>query len=539
MTTALRVTVIGLLLTVVITAGTRPAPAVSPATGDAAAVVHVLNRVTFGARPEDIARVRAVGLTRWLEQQLDPDRLADDGVERQLAALPTLSRSIGDLQREYARPDRDMREKMAGGEMTRRELLQRYPLDRRPARITAELEAARLLRAVHSERQLQEVMVDFWFNHFNVFADKGQVRWYVTSYERDVIRPHALGKFPDLLRATARHPAMLFYLDNWVSTRPDFTLRSGLNKGKKGGLNENYARELMELHTLGVEGGYTQKDVTEVARAFTGWTIDRPRQDARFVFRPLVHDAAEKTVLGTRLPAGGGEQDGERVLDLLARHPATARFVAGKLVRRFVGDVPPPALVDRVAAVYRDTGGDVRAMLRAIFTSPELVAPEARRAKIKKPFEFVASAVRAVGAVTDTRGAFALARATAEIGEPLFHAQPPTRYPDRGDAWVNAGALLARMNFALALTQHRLPGVTTAVAGLVTAEERARPDAVLERLLDRLLHGETTSNTRAVLTAHLDDAQIIRKTSDDRGPADTDVEKLAALVLGSPEFQRR
>jgi uncharacterized protein (DUF1800 family) len=539
MTAALRVAVIGLLLMVVITAGTRPAPAVSAATDDAATVVHVLNRVTFGARPEDIARVRAVGLTRWLEQQLDPGRLADGGVERQLAALPTLSKPIGDLQREYARPDRDMREKMAGGEMTRRELLERYPLDKRPARITAELEAARLLRAVHSERQLQEVMVDFWFNHFNVFADKGQVRWYVSAYERDVIRPHALGKFPDLLRATARHPAMLFYLDNWLSTRPDFTLRSGPNKGKKAGLNENYARELMELHTLGVEGGYTQKDVTEVARAFTGWTIDRPRQDARFVFRPLVHDATEKTVLGTRLAAGGGEGDGERVLDLLARHPATARFVAGKLVRRFVGDVPPPALVDRVAGVYRDTGGDVRAMLRAIFTSPEFVAPEARRAKIKKPFEFVASAVRAVGAVADPRGAFALARATAEIGEPLFRAQAPTGYPDRADAWVNAGTLLARMNFALALTQHRLPGVTTAVAGLVTAEERARPGAALERLLDRLLQGETTSATRAVLTAHLDDAQIIRKTSDDRGPADTDVEKLTALVLGSPEFQRR
>ena len=539
MTAATRITVIGVLLTVVITAGTPPAPAVSAATDDTATVVHVLNRVTFGARPEDIARVRAVGLTRWLEQQLDPGRLTDDAVERQLATLPTLSKSIGDLQREYARPDRDMREKMAGGEMTRRELLERYPLDKRPARITAELEAARLLRAVHSERQLQEIMVDFWFNHFNVFADKGQVRWYVSAYERDVIRPHALGKFPDLLRATARHPAMLFYLDNWLSTRPDFTLRSGPNKGKKAGLNENYARELMELHTLGVEGGYTQKDVTEVARAFTGWTIDRPREDARFVFRPLVHDAAEKTVLGTRVPAGGGEQDGERVLEILARHPATARFVAGKLVRRFVGDVPPPALVDRVAGVYRDTGGDVRAMLRAIFTSPEFVAPEARRAKIKKPFEFVASAVRAVGAVTDTRGAFALARATAEIGEPLFHAQAPTGHPDRAEAWVNAGTLLARMNFALALTQHRLPGVTTAVANLVTAEERARPGAALERLLDRLLHGQTTSDTRAILTAHLDDAQIIRKTSDDRGPADTDVEKLAALVLGSPEFQRR
>jgi uncharacterized protein (DUF1800 family) len=530
---------VGFLLVAVVAAGARLAPAASAPTGDEATIVHVLNRVTFGPRPGDIARVRALGLTQWLEQQLDPGRLADDLVERRLAALPTLSRSIGDLQREYARPDTDLRQKLAGGEMTPREIRERYPIDKRPARITAELEAARLLRAVHSERQLQEVMVDFWFNHFNVFARKGEVRWYVSAYERDVIRPHALGTFPALLRATARHPAMLFYLDNWLSTRADFTPQRGPNKGRKAGLNENYARELMELHTLGVEGGYTQKDVTEVARAFTGWTIDRPRQDARFVFRPVVHDTADKTVLGTLLPAGGGEQDGERVLDLLARHPATARFVAGKLVRRFVGDAPPPALVDRVADAYRDTGGDVRAMLRTIFASPEFVAPEARRAKIKKPLEFVASAVRAVGAATDARGAFALARATAEIGEPLFHAQPPTGYPDRAEAWVNAGALLARMNFALALTERRLAGVTTAVADLVDTEERTRPAAALERLLGILLHGEATAETRAVLTAQLDDAQIIRKTADDRGPAHTDIEKLAALVLGSPEFQRR
>jgi uncharacterized protein (DUF1800 family) len=539
MTASLRVALVALLLAAAVAAGADAAPAVSAPAEDEATIVHVLNRVTFGPRPQDIGRVRAVGLARWLEQQLDPGRLADESVERQLAALPTLSKSIGELQREYARPDRQMREKMAAGDMTRRELLERYPIDKRPARITAELEAARLLRAVHSERQLQEVMVDFWFNHFNVFADKGRVRWFVASYERDVIRPHALGTFPDLLRATARHPAMLFYLDNWLSTRADFTRQGGPNKGEKAGLNENYARELMELHTLGVDGGYTQKDVTEVARAFTGWTIDRAREDARFVFRPLVHDRAEKTVLGTRLPAGGGQQDGERVLDLLARHPATARFVAGKLVRRFVGDAPPPALVDRVAAVYGDTGGDVRAMLRAIFASPEFTAPDARRAKIKKPFEFVASAARAVDATADARGAFALARATAEIGEPLFVAQPPTGYPDRAEAWVNAGALLARMNFALALTQRRLPGVTAGVAALVTAQERVRPGAALDRLLDILLHGAATPETRAVLTAHLDDAQIIRKTADDRGPADTDIEKLAALVLGSPEFQRR
>jgi uncharacterized protein (DUF1800 family) len=528
-----------LALLMAVTAAAHAAAAASTPVDPEATIVHVLNRVTFGARPEDVVRVRGEGLSRWLEQQLDPRALSDPAVERELAALPTLSKSIAELQREYPRADSSMREKVADGTMTAREFAERYPPAKRPARIRAELEAARLLRAVHSERQLQEVMVDFWFNHFNVFANKGQVRWYVTSYERDVIRPHALGKFPDLLRATARHPAMLFYLDNWLSTRADFMRRGGPHKGKTAGLNENYARELMELHTLGVDGGYTQQDVTEVARAFTGWTIDRGDKDARFVFRRAMHDAADKTVLGTRLPDGGGQQDGERVLDLLASHPATARFVAGKLVRRFVSDAPPPALVDRVAGVYRDTGGDVRAMLRAIFSSAEFVAPEARRAKIKKPLEFVASAVRAVGATTDARGALALARATAEIGEPLLQAQPPTGYPDRAEVWVNAGALLGRMNFALALTQRRLPGVTAEVASLVTAEERVRPGAALDRLLATLLHGEATAETRAVLTAHLDDAQIIRKTADDRGAADTDIEKLAALVLGSPEFQRR
>ena len=510
-----------------------PDPAASDAT-----ILHVLQRLTYGPRPGDVARVKTIGLAAWLERQLDPAGLDDAAVEGSLGALPTLTMSIADLQRDYPRPDPETQRKLASGDMSPREMREQYPPERRPARIVAELQAARMLRAVASERQLQEVIVDFWFNHFNVFAAKGEVRWYLTAYERDVIRPHALGRFPDLLRATARHPAMLFYLDNWLSTRPGFTPRGGPNAGRPAGLNENYARELMELHTLGVDGGYTQADVTEVARAFTGWTIDRPRQDARFIFKPARHDLGDKRVLGRSIRAGG-ERDGDEVLDLLAAHPATARFIAGKLVRRFVADEPPPALVERVAAAYRDTGGDVRAMLRVVFASPEFRAPAAAGAKIKKPSEFVASAVRAVGATTDARGALALARAAAEIGEGFYEAAPPTGYPDRAEAWVNPGTLLARMNFALSLAEGRVPGVRTDLAGLVSGADPGQPEVVLQRLLAALLHGRSSAETRAVLTAQLGLPEITRLTADDRGPANTDVAKLAALVLGSPEFQRR
>jgi uncharacterized protein (DUF1800 family) len=505
---------------------------------DEAGVVHLLSRLTFGPRPGDVARVRAAGLERWLERQLDPDRADDADCADRLRPLPTLTLSTAALQRAYPRLDQQTLARLKSGELSRRDVMERFPPDRRPTQITAELQAARLVRAVECERQLQEVMVDFWFNHFNVHSAKGEVRWYVTSYERDAIRPHALGRFGELLRATARHPAMLFYLDNWLSTRDDFVVAAGPNRGRRAGLNENYARELMELHTLGVDGGYTQRDVTEVARAFTGWTIDRPRDDARFVFLPRRHDSGSKVVLGTRIAAGGGQADGEQVLDLLARHPATARFIAGKLVRRFVADEPPPALVERVAATFRATNGDVKQMLRTIVASEEFWSPDARRAKIKKPFEYVASAARAVGARVDARGGQALARAAGEIGEPLYDAQPPTGYPDRAEAWVNAGALLARMNFALALTQGRLVGVSVDLPRLV-GDTGGAPDVVLERLLAALLHGQATAETRRVLTAQLAEPQIRRQTEDDRGPAAPDVDKLAALVIGSPEFQRR
>ena len=502
-------------------------------------ILHALNRLTYGARPGDFERVRAIGLSAWIARQLRPRTIDDSATERALAELTTLRMPIAELLREFPRPDPKMREKIARGEMTRQEMQERYPMEKRPFRITAELQAAKIIRAVTSERQLEEVMVDFWFNHFNVFAGKGDVRWYVSAYEREAIRPHALGTFPDLVRATARHPAMLFYLDNWLSARPDFIVPAGPNRGRKAGLNENYARELMELHTLGVDGGYTQRDVTEVARAFTGWTIDRPQINGRFVFRPLMHDGGEKVVVGHRIPAGGGQGDGERVIEILTRHPSTARFVATKLVRRFVSDTPPPALIARVAATYTGTGGDIPAMLRVIFESREFSGEDAYRAKIKKPFEFVASAVRALGGSTDAEGGSALARASAEIGEPLYLAQPPTGYADRADVWVNAGALLARMNFALALASGRYPHVTVELPALVAGTDPRSPAAVLDHLLATIVANQAGPETRAVLAAQLTDPQVTRLSTDDRGPANTDIAKLAALVIGSPEFQRR
>ena len=410
--------------------------------------------------------------------------------------------------------------------------------------VMVELSEQKLLRAVYSERQLQEVLTDFWFNHFNVDARKGRDRFLLTEYERETIRPRVLGKFRDLLGATAKSPAMLFYLDNWMSADPngrhpgtDSNLFPGAmgrpragrggfgggfslpalqraqaqgNKAPKG-LNENYGRELMELHTLGVDGGYTQKDVTEVARSLTGWTIDNPRQGGSFRFEPRIHDPGQKMVLGHVIKAGGDESDGEQVLDILAKHPSTATFIATKLARRFVSDTPPPALVERVAARFRDTDGDLREVMRTILTSPEFLAPDAYRAKVKTPFEFIASALRATGA--EVQDARPLVRELQQLGMPLYMCQPPTGYKDTGDAWVNTGALVSRMNLALRLAGNQLRGTA------VDSSKSAIRDP--QSAIDRLLSGEVSETTRATI-----------------GKA-TDMPKMMALTLGAPEFQRR
>jgi uncharacterized protein (DUF1800 family) len=503
-------------------------------------ILHVLNRLGYGPRPADVARVRGMGVAAYLEQQLHPDRLPNPAVGEALSGYTVLTASTAQLVNDYPQPSAELRQRAAQGDMTRRELRQLIPPGRRPAAITAQLQAAAVTRAVVSDAQLEEVLAAFWFNHFNVYSQKGAVRWMVPAYEREAIRPYVLGTFRDLVLATARHPAMLFYLDNWMSTRADVVLPRGQNAGQRRGLNENYARELMELHTLGVDGGYTQQDVTEVARAFTGWTIDRPREGGGFLFRPGLHDRGSKRVLGQAIPAGGGERDGERVIDVLVRHPSTATFISTKLARHFVMDDPPAALVDRLAAAFRSSDGDIRAVMAALVTSPEFWSRAAYRAKIKTPFEVVVSAVRALdGRFETARGATDLAREVGRLGQPLYEAQPPTGYPDRAESWVNTGALLGRMNFALALAHNRFRGTPVDLDAALGSVDRAQPAQVLDRLLTVVLHGAATPQTRAVLTAQLESPEITRTTGDDRVASDTDAAKLAALVLGSPEFQRR
>jgi len=368
------------------------------AAADDRAILHVLNRIAYGPRPGDVERVRAVGIERYIDEQLRPERIPDPGMAVRLEGLPTLRMSQAEIASEIERPLIEARRDRKQADPDAAQPMPPGPIQQRANSVVVELSEQKLLRAVYSERQLQEELTDFWFNHFNVDARKGRDRFMLTEYERDVIRPHVLGRFRDLLGATAKSPAMLFYLDNWMSAdpngphpemRPARVVRGPFGgrvlvpasprpqpqrPNAPKGLNENYGRELMELHTLGVDGGYTQKDVTEVARAFTGWTIENPQRGAGFRFEPRLHDPGQKVVLGHVIKAGGGESDGEQVLDILAKHPATATFIATKLARRFVGDTPPPSLVARAAKKFRDTDGDLREVTRTILTSPEFLS---------------------------------------------------------------------------------------------------------------------------------------------------------------------
>ncbi|MFN7916136.1 MAG: DUF1800 domain-containing protein [Vicinamibacterales bacterium] len=524
---------------------------------DPATAQHVLNRVAFGPRPGDVERLQRIGLQAYLDQQLRPSAEDVEAVRRRVAAFTTLSldaRTIAERfeipalqalvakqrrQRNTAAPGAPAEDpdNPAAAQAAKPDPGPQVPIALQPANLPMlELAQQKIIRAVYADDQLEEVLTDFWFNHFNVDARKGPTRFMLTEYERDAIRPHVLGRFRDLLGATAKSPAMLFYLDNWMSADPNGphleqlrpAVRRRLEGGggrlrrqdaapgqeaqgqgqrllqqRRSGLNENYGRELLELHTLGVDGGYTQKDVTEVARAFTGWTIDRPRAGGGFRFVAAIHDDGEKVVLGHRIKAGGGQHDGEEVLDIVAAHPSTARFISMKLARRFVSDTPPEALVARMADTFRTSDGDLKQVMRVLLTSKEFLAPQARRAKVKTPFEFLVSALRVTDAdISDGR---VLVRTAQQLGMPLYQCQPPTGYKDTADTWVNTGALVNRMNVALALASGQLRGVRVPV----TLDPKA------------LLPVPVSAQTRETIAR----AQT--------------PEQAVALTLGAPDFQYR
>jgi len=524
-------------------------------------VQQALNRLTFGARPGDADKIRSMGVEKWIDLQLHPDRIDDTKTDQLMARYSIFNMKTSDVVRDYNVVQQlqrqvkrtDAKDTTMNKAETRQEILAQNPqlaaAARQAQQLTGEVQSAKLARAVTSDRQLNEVMVDFWENHFSVFAGKGQTRLFLAQYDRDVIRPHALGKFRDMLGAVAKSPAMLFFLDNWQSaadsTQPTLAPRGGgrgglrpgviarrpgrgvfgglgggqqlppairermqnatpeereqmmqrLKQQAKRGLNENYARELMELHTLGVDGGYTQKDVQEVARALTGWTFNR--QTGEFVFNPSIHDAGEKMILGHKFPAGHGEEEGEQVLDLLAHAPATAHFVTTKLARHFVSDEPPKALVDRCATTFSKSDGDIRETVGCIVTSPEFFSRAAYRAKVKTPFELVASALRAVNAEADTTPR--TAQIVARLGQPIFGRQTPDGWPDHGDAWMNNGAILNRINFGLSLAAGQIPAARLTdwsdFAALNTEPRAQQVDGVVKSMLG----GQVSTETRQVL----------------------------------------
>jgi uncharacterized protein (DUF1800 family) len=516
-------------------AGQAPRPvggAVTDASDERARVVHLLQRATYGPRAKDVAVATAQGSEPWLERQLHPERIDDSTLVARLESLKAVTLPLDELFEVYPTP-RSKRDRVGEVDSLERRRLQQEMRDQgleSPRRIGAELAAARLQRAVYSERQLEALMTDFWFNRFNVYWGKGLDRWLVPDYEREAIRPHVFGRFADMLSATARHPAMLFYLDNWRSIAPDSLRPAGASGAIRelpegAGFNENYARELLELHTLGIDGGYTQEDVVAAARALTGWSIAFRGEVPEFRFRPALHDVGEKRFLDHALPAGRGIEDGEQLLEILARHPSTAEHVARDMVEAFVADEPPPALVERLSRVFLETDGDLREVTRTLFTAPEFYEPAVHGSKVKSPFELVASALRLTEAEVSP---FNL---TAEYlhsaGEIPYGARDPIGYPETAEAWIDGGAMLQRMSLALALAGDRTRGIE------IDADELAQGSGgsdVVDALTARLLPGGGSARVAEVVRADL-----AAGTADGASPA----ERALGLILGSPEFQRR
>ncbi len=636
--------------------------------------LHVLNRIGFGARPGDVERVNAMGLQKYIDQQLDPASIADTIAESKVRGLDSTKMTTSELFAKYPNPGALLRQ-LEGGRAAQAQNQQQMPRGSAPAtpqeeaamtqdeqrerrqkinelyrkydlkpaaQLVPQIVANRVLRAVYSEKQLQEVMVDFWQNHFNVFAGKAAVRWYIPSYERDVLRKNALGNFKDLVVGTAQHPAMLFYLDNFESVSPavqnaandrnvqriqrmirngqplpaqarerlkrqfnldDTQLGQRLKEMRASGsiqirpqqqnqrgINENYARELMELHTLGVDGGYTQKDIVEVAKAFTGWTIADPRgyrraaasmiqgseeqrlnriqrqmgfsddvDSGEFFFNTRWHDPNVKNVLGQKVNEGG-IKDGLKVIDILVAHPSTAKHIALKLAMKFVGDNPSDALVKRVAEAFSSSKGDIKVTLKALFNDKEFFAPENYRTKIKSPFELAVSSIRALGGETNASPAF-VAMLT-KLGEVPYGYQAPTGYPDTAEDWVNTGALLERMNFAVAFASNRIPGSRVDLRRFAVEDKGKLLDGAISKILYNEISASTRSNLQKQLGQPLPEVKAGADSDADAmdvpnmrngqqgggnqrqarllAPSgNPEIFKVVSLVLGTPEFQRQ
>jgi uncharacterized protein (DUF1800 family) len=483
---------------------------------DVAAARHALNRFAFGPRLGEAEALATQGFGKWLDLQLAKNPEKEPALESALSPYREALAPPSQLVESWLGDDWTQ-EVTVGPDLNRR--IQPYFRDH-----LAKLALAEVTRHVLGERQLEEVMVDFWANHFNVFAKKGLVRVFAGDYIERAVRPNAFGRFEDLLLATAHHPAMLIYLDNAQSSAKRGHDTDPKSK-KGGGLNENYARELLELHTLGVDGGYTQQDVTEVARILTGFSVARPQQgEFEFVFRKARHDAGEKKALGQLFPAGHGEDEGVRLLKLLAAHPATAKHLSSKLCALFVADDPPPSCVEAATRAYRESDGEIRQVVRAIAGDESFWSDAVRGAKLKTPLEFVASSLRAIGEKPD--GTSDLSRALQALGEPLLEESVPTGYPDAAPEWASSSGMLARMSFATSLALGKVPGVSHASESpLAHVEER-----VLVAEANRvLLGGSASAKTLDAVTAALDGI----KQPDRRR------ELTLALLLGSPEFQRQ
>src|SRR3984885_8253050 len=519
------------------------------------AILQALNRLGFGPRPGLVEQIEKSGLENWIQAQLHPENIADPVVDARLAQFPALGLSAAGLLDQY--PPQDIAAKRLGMKV---EEYQKHLQDlaKQPSGISSlpfkdqneivnDVMEAKIVRAVYSERQLAEQLSDFWFNHFNIFIYKDTDRWYLIPYERDAIRPHVLGKFRDLLEATAKSPAMLYYLDNSSSADPHafdrlkqhpVRARPGEKLpplGGKRGLNENYGRELMELHTLGVDGGYKQEDVIEVARAFTGWTIESPRENPSFYFDARIHDPGPKRVLGKNIK-GGGIKDGEQVLDVLVKNQHTALHISQQLAECFVSDDPPPALVARMAKTFEKSKGDIRAVMTTMIYLPEFWSRAAFRAKVKTPFELVASTARALGADVDQP--MQLVQWVTRIGEPLYQCLTPNGYSDKAAAWISTGALLNRVNFAVALTSNKVRGAQVDINSLVGEDVGTNPHLALDRVEGEFLAGQVSDTTRATLEQQMDEPRILGAKLDDP-VAHVNVGLITGLVLGSPEFQKR